>query len=328
MNTSSLFIPVSCSILGLLPASAAIAQRTEGAAATPVEVNAAAASPPAAGVAETPVGEPQQAQPSIASSVAATPEGAGLASPLPTHAPRECVPSCRAGYFCREGTCLSLCNPPCAAGEQCNESGACIASAPPQPPPSPTRPPSSTTEAPPLAPGTADPSADTSLLLKRWAIGGALGVSLPGTIYVGSSGEFDTETSYVLDLFADAIVAPLFSIGAFITHAPLVVEDADGDAKLWSFGVTLKGRFALSTRVALRPGVVMGYNSVTIDDSDLDAFQGLNVGAHLDLAIALSRSGGLVPRLGFFSQPVGGNGDIGMDFPPIFYIAVGYEFGS
>ncbi|MFW5924994.1 MAG: hypothetical protein ACOC9O_02365 [Myxococcota bacterium] len=30
-----------------------------------------------------------------------------------------CVPACRSGYVCRQGECVSACNPPCADGERC-----------------------------------------------------------------------------------------------------------------------------------------------------------------------------------------------------------------
>ncbi len=38
---------------------------------------------------------------------------------------QECVPPCRSGYFCQEGTCFSRCNPPCPDGFQCNDDGEC-----------------------------------------------------------------------------------------------------------------------------------------------------------------------------------------------------------
>lgn len=41
--------------------------------------------------------------------------------------PAACVPSCRSGYFCNEGQCLSRCNPPCSAGATCLENGECTA---------------------------------------------------------------------------------------------------------------------------------------------------------------------------------------------------------
>lgn len=37
----------------------------------------------------------------------------------------ECFPSCRTGYLCHQGQCLSRCNPPCAEGLVCLDSGEC-----------------------------------------------------------------------------------------------------------------------------------------------------------------------------------------------------------
>lgn len=44
--------------------------------------------------------------------------------PLPAN---DCFPTCRAGYFCSAGQCVSVCNPPCATGETCTAAGQCIA---------------------------------------------------------------------------------------------------------------------------------------------------------------------------------------------------------
>lgn len=38
-----------------------------------------------------------------------------------------CTPACRSGYICYQGQCISACNPPCAAGEQCTAAGECVA---------------------------------------------------------------------------------------------------------------------------------------------------------------------------------------------------------
>lgn len=36
-----------------------------------------------------------------------------------------CYPPCRTGYYCKEGQCQSLCNPPCPANQQCTPQGEC-----------------------------------------------------------------------------------------------------------------------------------------------------------------------------------------------------------
>ncbi|MFW5924995.1 MAG: hypothetical protein ACOC9O_02360 [Myxococcota bacterium] len=49
-----------------------------------------------------------------------------------------CVPACRSGYVCRQGECVSACNPPCDEGERCTASGDCEPTeASPQPTPNP-----------------------------------------------------------------------------------------------------------------------------------------------------------------------------------------------
>jgi hypothetical protein len=74
---------------------------------------------------------------------------------------QECIPSCRAGYLCVKGACVSACNPPCATNEVCTAEGQCLArNTPPAPPPAspvtPVPPPGTaaapTTPAPPTPP--------------------------------------------------------------------------------------------------------------------------------------------------------------------------------
>jgi len=43
----------------------------------------------------------------------------------PTAAAKECVPGCRAGFVCQDGQCVSACNPPCPAGQQCTAEAVC-----------------------------------------------------------------------------------------------------------------------------------------------------------------------------------------------------------
>lgn len=41
----------------------------------------------------------------------------------------DCVPSCRDGFLCHQGTCIEACNPPCGEGELCTGEGQCVAAA-------------------------------------------------------------------------------------------------------------------------------------------------------------------------------------------------------
>lgn len=38
----------------------------------------------------------------------------------------ECVPKCREGFVCSDGKCVTVCNPPCAAGQTCTSLGHCV----------------------------------------------------------------------------------------------------------------------------------------------------------------------------------------------------------
>ncbi len=53
------------------------------------------------------------------------------AAPVPVSQPppqsAQCVPTCRSGFVCVHGTCVSACNPPCAAGSTCTAAGECVA---------------------------------------------------------------------------------------------------------------------------------------------------------------------------------------------------------
>jgi len=43
---------------------------------------------------------------------------------------QQCLPSCRTGYLCVSGQCMSACNPICPAGEMCTERGECVSGGP------------------------------------------------------------------------------------------------------------------------------------------------------------------------------------------------------
>lgn len=100
----------------------------------------------------------------------ATPSVAPV-GPMGPAAPAECFPSCRAGFVCHQGqcisacnpvcengllcspqgTCVSPCNPACPAGQACMTDGSCVAFAP------------MTTAQSPVAPAAANPSATPAI---------------------------------------------------------------------------------------------------------------------------------------------------------------------
>lgn len=72
---------------------------------------------------------------------------------------QECVPACRSGYICHEGTCIEKCNPPCPEGERCTDDARCVPIAHTPAAPSEHQPPtySSPQQSPPMVDEPAEP---------------------------------------------------------------------------------------------------------------------------------------------------------------------------
>lgn len=95
--------------------------------------------------------DPRSSTPSPVSAMNGTP-----ASGLPDPTASSCAPSCRAGFTCAQGACVSACNPACGDTDQCSAEGQCIAKAAPK-----------RVATPPAAPATTstpttEPDADTA----------------------------------------------------------------------------------------------------------------------------------------------------------------------
>src|SRR5262245_11709024 len=49
----------------------------------------------------------------------ASAQGSAPSQGTPTQGGGACFPSCRDGYVCHQGQCISACNPPCPSGQTC-----------------------------------------------------------------------------------------------------------------------------------------------------------------------------------------------------------------
>jgi len=93
----------------------------------------AAASPLAAsGAASGPTGAPASAAPATATNGGGAAPATSSAAPMSSAAissvpaARACLPECRSGFVCREGECVSACNPGCSENETCNAKRECV----------------------------------------------------------------------------------------------------------------------------------------------------------------------------------------------------------
>lgn len=274
--------------------------------------------------------------------------------------PGGCVPSCRVGYVCVKGQCVSACNPPCAQGEMCTAQGQCIQNAPPPPPPPPPAaapaPPSAAppgaapAAAPaPAAPPGAAPAAPAAPVApvpmgalppggapvappaepgpRSWGLSGKVGILLPGTVNIDPPGEdADSDSGLLLVAKADGFLMPKFSVGGQLLMAFSSLDADEGvDVTVTNFGGVLKAHFG-SPQFTFAPGLALSYQ--TISGSDIDTIKGFSPGAFVELLFPIGPTVRGDGEIGFISQPSGGNEDVDVKFGPIFYLAFGVEIGG
>lgn len=92
--------------------------------------------------------------------------GARAAAPE-TAEEADCEPACRKGFVCVKGGCVSVCNPPCGAGETCTEERTCAPKGD-----------SVAAAAGPEAEGKVAPAEDYPFRRARFGLGGAVGVAV------------------------------------------------------------------------------------------------------------------------------------------------------
>jgi hypothetical protein len=139
--------------------------------------------------------------------------------------------------------------------------------------------------------------------------------------------ELSFEVTPILKVDVDGILIPKLSMGLYFFYTPAKIEYFDQTANFVSIGMTIKPRFTLANGMQVRPGIAIGYNHIKSDDM-VDPSNGLNVGFQIEVAKKVNEKLVLVGELGFVSQPVGGDGNVDITFPPVFYLCFGVEFGK
>lgn len=155
--------------------------------------------------------------------------------------------------------------------------------------------------------------------------GGSAGFWLSGTIDVEGV-EADKDSSFLLRVFADMYVTPKFAVGAYLNYSPTEVEGVESSST--EFGMGIKPRFFISPEISIKPGLNIGYRSLSSDEDFADDVDGLAVNVSIEGQYHMLDSP-VIPfvDLGFLSQPTGGNEFADITWAPIMYISFGAAYG-
>lgn len=168
---------------------------------------------------------------------------------------------------------------------------------------------------------------NADLQSREYDLGIEAGIFLPGTITIEDI-DLDKDPGPLFRVFADMYVAPKFAVGAYgnYSSATLSKGDVEADATMWELGVSFKPKFMINPDTALKPGLNIGYRHSSIDIDGFDPADGLGINLSVELQFAVN--GGYIFFIdgGFLSQPVGGNSDADVTWPPILYICGGIAF--
>lgn len=160
---------------------------------------------------------------------------------------------------------------------------------------------------------------------QSWNLNFKGGIMLPGTVTVEGY-DADTEMGWIGNLAFDALLAEKISMGGYFFYSGITPEDVDESANIMGIGGTIKARFTLKGGTQIRPGVIFAYQITTGDM--FDDINGLDIGFTGEVVFPLKDFNAIVAEIGFTSQPSGGNSDVEVTWSPIFYLALGYEFGG
>jgi hypothetical protein len=167
-------------------------------------------------------------------------------------------------------------------------------------------------------------------------------VLLPGEIEVTAANQDPrTRFSPAVHAILDSYLIPKFAAGLSVAYAAVSLDseeptdewglqptDFPDGVSVLEVGGTLKARFALGARVAVKPGGAVGYCRA-FSSEELVRFEGVALNASLEVQYRLHN--GLKPYLEFrvLSQPHGGVKDVTyVYFGPLFSLSAGVALGG
>lgn len=132
----------------------------------------------------------------------------------------------------------------------------------------------------------------------------------------------EKEGGMTLRAFADYYLAPKIAMGVFVGLIP-TVEIGGEKATGVEMGISIKPRIKLGDKFVIKPALYIAQRRLNPETEGIESFKGLAIDLAAELQYYVNDKLIIFAKPGFYSQPVGGNGDLDLTWSPIGFINVG-----
>ncbi len=167
---------------------------------------------------------------------------------------------------------------------------------------------------------------------KKYELGIASGLLLSGDVYISLHGDNVKQNSnFFVKGFADAYIIPQLAFGFYFSYTTMKLDDdievfgktiKKSGTPIWEIGASIKPRFILSEKFAVKPGFLIGHRRFAGDKS-FTKWKGLALNGSCEFQYRISEKIVIFEETGFVYQPYGGNVDTDVTFDPILYFILG-----
>jgi hypothetical protein len=259
----------------------------------------------------------------------AAPAPAAPAPAAPAPAAPACVPACRTGFFCNQGACVSMCNPPCPSNQVCVEGTRCEF----PPPPVMEPPPPQQLYEPPPPPKKPFAERTHSLLAFHLGFGGN---AEQNSVETGLDSTLGANLRVDIPVARYLLLGPLFQLGAW---RPDVPGPTPSRSFYFDIDLFVRGRIPIEADpVAFQvwAGVPLGLSLSFLGEEtgqNLDGFGvGWNIGLLFGGAVHFSKKFGMFAEIGWMQHKMShdvdaGSGDVDFRLSQGVF-NIGFVFGN
>lgn len=186
----------------------------------------------------------------------------------------------------------------------------------------------SATPAPAAVQAAPPPVSVSGLAKSGWSLGAGVGTWMGGTVNVKGV-EVEKDASMLLKVYLDGYLIPQLAFGLFYFNVPgMSTPDMDEDgASSYEIGLAIRPRFLIGPKTGFVPSLEIGYRNTSFDYF-IQPADAMALNGDFEIQHVISNNALLFGSFGFLAQPVGGGDGYSYAFAPIFFLMVGFGFGS